>query len=813
MPGPWEQYQTAAPVANPMAFPGLPANPPMSPLKTQQLQRGGQQMGLDENQDARAWEQLQLQKAAEKRAQEKWDREHAHDALTGGVDTTEGEKTAGYLTTRIKASAQKIREINQKYPDAVQPGWMETVAGATGSERLKDLAIPKEVKTARIILNNRYRDVVDAALTLATGAAYTKEQMRDFTERLSPTVTDTPGSIADKRQQLLETIEAGRAKSGAGNVAIDQAIKSINEIYQVTDAGPEKAATAASTDSKIIPIPQAMKDEEAAFLAQHPRGSLSLEDYNKFRQDLDKKYNFPESDYSASPGTVKYIKAYNEGKPVGSIPGPERKLSGLEKTAAEMAGSETGTLIGNAANAATAGLPALLAGQGGRDALEAANATNPKAALAGDVIGSIAPIAGGAKAAIALGTKTPALADLVANIGYGGTRGLFESDNGSGASGAGLGALSGGLGSIAGSTLARGARGFMGAEKRAAVDSMRDTDLTTLQRMGFGKAEETASGLPIVRGGRAKSLESWNNAQVNRALAEVGEKLPKGTPAGTKANAKMNDILNAGYNEISPKIVGQPDKTWVAAYGALKAKTANDPLMRQLWDEGIASLQSRLLGKNGAYDGAAYKDVNERLRAVAHDWLSMESGTNASVSKYHEMGRLAEQVRKQLRELVKRNTPEVGQKLDKLDKAWAKSVLIEDATNRALANGDGIYSPSQLVTSIKKLDTSTRKGASARGRAAGQKEAEAARMVLGSGGVGSKASLKESLIGAGTLGGVGWFNPVIPALAGTSLAASYTPGVKRLTQLGLTAKRPGWIDNDQISALIASLTRDKVEGK
>ena len=59
-------------------------------------------------------------------------------------------------------------------------------------------------------------DVLDAALTLGTGAAYTKEQIEGYRKSYFPQLGDDPATVKDKQlrlQNLLESayISAGRA--------------------------------------------------------------------------------------------------------------------------------------------------------------------------------------------------------------------------------------------------------------------------------------------------------------------------------------------------------------------------------------------------------------------------------------------------------------------------------------------------------------------------------------------------------------------------------------------------------------------------
>jgi hypothetical protein len=94
---------------------------------------------------------------------------------------SESERTAGYLTTRLKNSLQQYQVAIGETPKAALPNLMgEIVKGVTKSDYLKNLVTPESrqrVEAAQL-------DMLDAALTMATGAAYTREQL-ESTRRTS----------------------------------------------------------------------------------------------------------------------------------------------------------------------------------------------------------------------------------------------------------------------------------------------------------------------------------------------------------------------------------------------------------------------------------------------------------------------------------------------------------------------------------------------------------------------------------------------------------------------------------------------------
>lgn len=57
-------------------------------------------------------------------------------------------------------------------------------------------------------------DILYAALTLGTGAAYTKEQLEGYRKAYFPQIGDKPANIKDKQDRLNNILEAARIAAG-----------------------------------------------------------------------------------------------------------------------------------------------------------------------------------------------------------------------------------------------------------------------------------------------------------------------------------------------------------------------------------------------------------------------------------------------------------------------------------------------------------------------------------------------------------------------------------------------------------------------
>lgn len=124
---------------------------------------------------------------------------------------TESERTAGFLTNRVINSVQQLQAAVGASPTAASPNFAaEAIKFFTGSDYLKNLANPEkrqQVEAAQL-------EILDAALTLGTGAAYTKEQLENYQKSYFPQLNDKPATIKDKQQRLKSLIDSAMIKSG-----------------------------------------------------------------------------------------------------------------------------------------------------------------------------------------------------------------------------------------------------------------------------------------------------------------------------------------------------------------------------------------------------------------------------------------------------------------------------------------------------------------------------------------------------------------------------------------------------------------------
>jgi hypothetical protein len=126
---------------------------------------------------------------------------------SGGAATTESERIAAYNAGRALKAAERIQSAIKDDPAATAPGMGEAFVNMFVDPNLVRSEERQRVSAAQ-------REMIDALLTLATGAAYNREQLEGQMESFIPRWTDEEGTRADKRAALLDLIQNAKVKAG-----------------------------------------------------------------------------------------------------------------------------------------------------------------------------------------------------------------------------------------------------------------------------------------------------------------------------------------------------------------------------------------------------------------------------------------------------------------------------------------------------------------------------------------------------------------------------------------------------------------------
>lgn len=148
---------------------------------------------------------------------------------TAGAPTGE-ERKAATLLQRLRGSQAQLEEALTSNPGAAKPELLPEAArripfiGGDTTANVMTSEPRQRVEAAQL-------DLLDAALTLGTGAAYTREQLEGYRRSYFPQIGDDARTVQDKRQRLQNVIRAaeiaaGRADPGLGGMVSQQPIDS-----------------------------------------------------------------------------------------------------------------------------------------------------------------------------------------------------------------------------------------------------------------------------------------------------------------------------------------------------------------------------------------------------------------------------------------------------------------------------------------------------------------------------------------------------------------------------------------------------------
>jgi hypothetical protein len=244
--------------------------------------------------------------------------------------------------------------------------------------------------------------------------------------------------------------------------------------------------------------------------------------------------------------------------------------------------------------------------------------------------------------------------------------------------------------------------------------------------------------------------------------------------------------VSAEYNRILPQVPAfAPDQAFVAQVGTIRANLPTAEA-RGIFDELLRSrLLQPLAGTNGQINGATYQAIKSDIATLARDYSA-----TVGRSSERQVGNALGDVVGAFQDLLSRAAPpSVRPTLRRVDTAYANLLRLENAAGRQGAV-NGVFTPAHLSQAVKQLDESARGRAFSRGNALMQDLADAGKSTLPSNVPDSGTPLRGALMALAAGGAVGV--PVTPsaAVAGTGLAAAYTPWGQQAINAVL-ARQPG----------------------
>lgn len=125
---------------------------------------------------------------------------------------TEGERKAATLLQRLTSSQQQLEQAVKEDKSAQSPNLASDVVRSL--PLIGGPAANAVTPEARQRVEAAQLDILDAALTLGTGAAYTREQLEGYRRSFFPQIGDSQGTIDDKAARLQNVIQAARIAAG-----------------------------------------------------------------------------------------------------------------------------------------------------------------------------------------------------------------------------------------------------------------------------------------------------------------------------------------------------------------------------------------------------------------------------------------------------------------------------------------------------------------------------------------------------------------------------------------------------------------------
>jgi hypothetical protein len=127
----------------------------------------------------------------------------------------ESEVKAAVLSNRLNFSVDQINQATGIDPNAAMPNTSAEIARFLTRS---DLLSNKLTSAQRQIVESAQLDILDAALTLGTGAAYTREQLEGYRKSYFPQINDKPENVTAKRARLQNILRSAEIASGRAKV-------------------------------------------------------------------------------------------------------------------------------------------------------------------------------------------------------------------------------------------------------------------------------------------------------------------------------------------------------------------------------------------------------------------------------------------------------------------------------------------------------------------------------------------------------------------------------------------------------------------
>jgi hypothetical protein len=353
-------------------------------------------------------------------------------------------------------------------------------------------------------------------------------------------------------------------------------------------------------------------------------------------------------------------------------------------------------------------------------------------ATAGGVAADVLALGAGGTAAG--GSRLAGAVNAVANprtlaqavVGGGAYGAATSEDRLSGAVG---GAVGGGVGQGVVSAGAKVAKPAISAAARKLVKD--GVPLTPGQMLGgrWQALEDKAMSAPLlgesIGAARGRGLQQYNRKIVNDALADIGQSVDERIAPGRDAIQAAQSKVSEGYSSVLEEMDVTLDDLFNDTVEELSKEVAArlPKSQRKAFELEVDEIRRAVSASDGVLTGAEFKKADSSLRQVYKRLLKSEDNKKA------RLGAKLKELHEGLLGLGRRQHPEKAEELARLDRAYAKLSVIEDAAGYdGAARNDGLVTPAMVWRATKK---NTGRKALAGGKGFNQRETEAARDIMG----------------------------------------------------------------------------------
>lgn len=347
-----------------------------------------------------------------------------------------------------------------------------------------------------------------------------------------------------------------------------------------------------------------------------------------------------------------------------------------------------------------------------------------------------------------------------------------------------LGGLGGGVSALGANALSRLAQPVLKPGTQNLMDS--GITLTPGQRMGgaWKRAEDAMTSVPVagdfIRNAQRRSFEDFNAAVANKALAPIGDKLPKGV-IGRDAIGYVERKIGDAYDSALRQIKTVPaDATFNSELTSLKQMVGQSTMPKDVQSQFYSAIKNQIEGKfmgQSTMTAQTFKDAESELGRLATKYAG-----DASADK-QLLGDALQEAQASLRRLLERSAgPDLAGDVKAANAGWAEFKRMQRAST-FLGAKDGVFSPENYMNAVKALDRTKDKSAFARGSALGQDLGADAVRVMG-GTVPDSGTPFRSLMADPIKG------TVAAVLPGAAVGPAYSPRMQAALQALMTGKRP-----------------------